>query len=40
MRTAQGDMHAEQVVVAAGAWSAQLLATLGLEIPVKPMKGR
>jgi len=40
VRTAQGDMRAEQVVVAAGAWSAQLLATLGLEIPVKPMKGQ
>ncbi len=40
VRTAQGDMRAEQVVVAAGAWSAQLLATLGLQIPVKPMKGQ
>jgi len=40
VRTAQGDMRAEQVVVAAGAWSAQLLATLGLQIPAKPMKGQ
>ena len=40
VQTAQGDMRAEQVVVAAGAWSAQLLATLGLQIPVKPMKGQ
>jgi len=40
VQTAQGEMRADQVVVAAGAWSAQLLATLGLEIPVKPMKGQ
>tara|TARA_R100000458_G_scaffold21645_2_gene19378 strand:- start:77 stop:1186 length:1110 start_codon:yes stop_codon:yes gene_type:complete len=40
VQTAQGDMRADQVVVAAGAWSAQLLATLGLQIPVKPMKGQ
>ena len=40
VQTAQGEMRADQVVVAAGAWSAKLLATLGLEIPVKPMKGQ
>ncbi|MCQ4262309.1 glycine oxidase ThiO [Stutzerimonas stutzeri] len=40
VRTGQGEMRADQVVVAAGAWSARLLATLGLEIPVKPMKGQ
>ncbi len=40
VQTAQGEMRAEQVVVAAGAWSGRLLATLGLELPVKPMKGQ
>lgn len=40
VRTARGDMRAEQVVVAAGAWSGKLLATLGLSLPVKPMKGQ
>ena len=40
VQTAQGEMRADQVVVAAGAWSAQLLATLGLQVPVKPMKGQ
>src|SRR5690606_31127074 len=30
VQTAKGDMRADQVVVAAGAWSAELLATLGL----------
>ncbi|MCW3147083.1 glycine oxidase ThiO [Stutzerimonas stutzeri] len=40
VRTAQGSMLADRVVVAAGAWSGALLETLGLELPVKPMKGQ
>ena len=40
VHTGQGELRADQVVVAAGAWSGQLLATLGLELPVKPMKGQ
>ncbi len=40
VETAQGEMRADRVVVAAGAWSGDLLATLGLELPVKPMKGQ
>jgi glycine oxidase len=40
VHTAQGEMRADRVVVAAGAWSGNLLATLGLELPVKPMKGQ
>jgi len=40
VQTAQGERRADQVVVAAGAWSGELLATLGLEVPVKPMKGQ
>lgn len=37
--TGAGKLHADRVVVAAGAWSGELLSTLGLELPVKPMKG-
>jgi len=40
VRTSQGEQRADQVVVAAGAWSAELLATLDLALPVKPMKGQ
>ena len=40
VQTAQGEMRADRVVVAAGAWSGKLLATLGMELPVKPMKGQ
>jgi len=40
VRTAQGEVRGEQVVVAAGAWSAKVLASLGIELPVEPVKGQ
>ena len=40
VRTAQGDIHADRVVVAAGAWSGELLKGLGIELPVEPVKGQ
>ncbi len=38
--TAEGVIPADCVVVAAGAWSGELLATLGLHLPVEPVKGQ
>ncbi|OLU20768.1 glycine oxidase ThiO [Pseudomonas sp. PA1(2017)] len=38
--TAEGEMLAEQVVVAAGAWSGEVLKGLGLALPVEPVKGQ
>jgi len=40
VRTAQGEVSAARVVLTAGAWSGELLATLGLELPVEPVKGQ
>lgn len=38
--TEQGAIRSDQVVLAAGAWSAQLLLSLGLTLPVEPVKGQ
>ncbi len=40
VRTPKGDLYAGTVVLAGGAWSPELLAPLGLELPVKPVKGQ
>ena len=40
MITASDTIPADCVVVAAGAWSGELLATLGLYLPVEPVKGQ
>ncbi|MDX1297260.1 MAG: glycine oxidase ThiO [Pseudomonas sp.] len=40
VQTAQGDMQADQVVLTAGAWSGELMKTLGIELPVAPVKGQ
>ncbi|WGL62190.1 glycine oxidase ThiO [Pseudomonas sp. CW003PS] len=38
--TADGEIRADRVVLAAGAWSGELLRTLGLQLPVEPVKGQ
>lgn len=40
VNTATGQVFCDQVVLAAGAWSGQLLGTLGLGLPVEPVKGQ
>lgn len=35
-----GRLHATEVVVAAGAWSARLLSRLGVQLPVRPVRGQ
>ena len=40
VNTATGHVLGDHVVLAAGAWSGQLLDTLGLGLPVEPVKGQ
>lgn len=39
VRTTRGDWRAEEVVLAGGAWSPQLLGGLSMQLPVQPAKG-
>ncbi|MEF8792508.1 MAG: glycine oxidase ThiO [Thiohalorhabdus sp.] len=39
VETDRGPLHAERVVVAAGPWSRELIRPLGVELPVRPIKG-
>ncbi|WP_151705148.1 glycine oxidase ThiO [Nitrincola alkalilacustris] len=40
VRTPHGNIEADQTVVAGGAWSSGLLASLGMKIQVEPVKGQ
>ena len=39
IETTRGDLQADEVVLATGAWSPRLARTLGLRLPVQPAKG-
>ncbi len=38
--TAAGLIEADRVVIACGAWSARLLAPLGIDLPIRPVRGQ
>ena len=40
VRTASGILHGDVVVVAAGAWTGALMHTLGLHLPIEPVRGQ
>lgn len=40
VHTEAGALYAEHVVITAGAWSGELLAPLGLGLPIEPVKGQ
>lgn len=40
VHSSHGDIHADQVVVCAGAWSGSLMSRLGAALPVVPVKGQ
>ena len=40
VRSCQGEVYARQVVIAAGAWSGELIRPLGISLPVQPVKGQ
>jgi glycine oxidase len=40
VRTPRGDFYAAVTVLAAGAWSPEILRPLGIDLPVKPIKGQ
>lgn len=40
VETETGSLDADRVVVASGAWSARLVSSLGMQLPVRPVRGQ
>lgn len=40
VETAQGPLNAERIIICGGAWAAQVTAQLGVQLPVRPVKGQ
>lgn len=40
VETETGSLEADKVVIASGAWSARLVSSLGMQLPVKPVRGQ
>ncbi|MCO6413428.1 MAG: glycine oxidase ThiO [Thiogranum sp.] len=40
VRTAEGTVEADHFIVASGAWTAELLASTGLSLPIEPVRGQ
>lgn len=40
VETETGSLDADRVVIASGAWSARLVSSLGMELPVRPVRGQ
>ena len=40
IRTPEGELEADNTIIAAGAWSGELLKPLGLSMPVEPVRGQ
>lgn len=40
VETENGSLQADRVVIASGAWSARLLSSLGMDLPVRPVRGQ
>ncbi|TVP47154.1 MAG: glycine oxidase ThiO [Halomonas sp.] len=40
VETAKGGLTAERIIICGGAWAAQLLARLDVQLPVRPVKGQ